>query len=426
MSQTGLYIATFGRDEDLARILILDGHCAAALAFVRSLGRAGHWVAVGSHEGSLAPAALSRYCACRLEYPFAPGGATPFVEWVLRCAREHSFDLVIPMTDFTILPLSQRRQELSVHARCALPGHSALELVCDKYRTVSLARQLGIPTPETVLVNSMAELRQTVGWPFPIVVKDRFSIRWIGERGIPGSVAYACSRADLEQKVESRLKQVGDVLVQQFAGGMGLGFASFAANGEIYLPFEWKRIREGDPRGSGSSARKSVPLDPQLLEYSRRLVLHTGLQGISMVEFKKEKRSGRVALMEINGRPWGSMQLPIHCGVDYPQHLVNWCLESRLPPKETRYTKGITCRWLAADLVHLRNVWAGKPAGWPADYPNFWSSLLKVAIPWYPGLRYDDLSWTDPRPGLAGLTGWFRTLFASRRTRARAVLEVKG
>ena len=53
----------------MPRVLVLDGHCSAALAFTRSLGRAGYWVAVGSARGVHAPARLSPYCHIGFDYP---------------------------------------------------------------------------------------------------------------------------------------------------------------------------------------------------------------------------------------------------------------------------------------------------------------------------------------------------------------------
>ena len=56
-----------------------------------------------------------------------------------------------------------------------------------------------------------------------------------------------------------------------------------------------------------------------------------------MVEFKQDPASGQLALMEINGRPWGSLQLPIYCGIDYPRHLVDWYLHGHRPPETLAY-----------------------------------------------------------------------------------------
>jgi len=80
------------------------------------------------------------------------------------------------------------------------------------------------------------------------------------------------------------------------------------------------------------------------------------------------------------------------------------------------------------ELTHLENLHRGKPPQWPGSYPNFWASLLKVAIPWYPGMRYDDLFFSDPRPGLAGLYKWFRRRIwkAPKRENAKRQRTVKG
>jgi predicted ATP-grasp superfamily ATP-dependent carboligase len=121
---------------------------------------------------------------------------------------------------------------------------------------------------------------------FPVVVKDRFSARWLGKRAVLGSVTYAYSQDDLRQKVEQRLGEAGDVLVQEFVAGTGIGFASLAVDETPHLPFQWLRIREVDPRASGSSARKSVPVTHEFFEFSRALITRIGFQGISMVEFK--------------------------------------------------------------------------------------------------------------------------------------------
>jgi predicted ATP-grasp superfamily ATP-dependent carboligase len=388
--------------------LVLDGHSAAALAFVRSLGRRGHWVAVGSNRGSFAPAALSRYCGTAWQYPASTEDAGGFLEAVLDFARSQNIALIIPATDWTLFPLSLGRARFQDVCRLALPAHAALERTSDKYRTIELARQAGVPVPATVLVTSRDQLSALGPFHFPTVVKDRFSVRWQGNRGTVGMTGYVYSPEELQEKVRERLGASGDVLLQEFVGGAGVGFSCFAAGEELYLPFAWRRIREVDPRGSGSSARRSVRLDSEIREFARSLILAAGFEGIAMVEFKRDSRTGQAFLMEINGRPWGSLGLPIACGVDYPNWVADWYLEGKLPPKQSSYREGLVCRRLVGELAHLANVRGGRPKDWPAAYPSFWSTLVKVAIPWYPGMCYDDLSWQDPRPGLAGVRHWLR------------------
>lgn len=392
----------------MARILVLDGHSTAALAVTRSAGQAGHWVAVGANRGLFAAAALSRYCRTKLEYPVSTSEPAAFVESILEFVRAQGIDLIIPITDWTLGPISAQREKFAAICRVAMPSQPAVEFASDKYRTIQLAESIGIAVPSTLLVKSAGDLSQCQEGPFPVVVKDRFSVRWTSGKAVFGSVAYAYSAQELESKVAERVGTAGDVLVQQFTSGTGLGFSCFVVGGKAFLPFQWQRIREVDPRGSASSARKSIPLDASLVALSVRLIREMGFEGIAMVEYKKTA-DGRTVLMEVNGRPWGSIGLPIACGIDYPRHLIAWWLQGTLPPQEVSYRENLVCRRAVGELTHLSNIRAGRPPNWPAAYPNFWKSLLTMAVLWRPGMYYDDFWLSDLRPGVAGIRNWFQS-----------------
>jgi predicted ATP-grasp superfamily ATP-dependent carboligase len=389
----------------LARILVLDGHSAAALSVTRSAGRAGHWVAVGSNQGLFAAAKLSRFCSVSLDYPVSTSDPDSFVNSILEFVRSQSIDLLIPVTDWTLGPLSAQRARFEGMCRIVMPSESAIEFSSDKHRTVQLAESIGISVPKNFLLHSTDDLAQYDGISYPVVVKDRFSVRWASGKAVFGSVTYAYSRQELEQNVADRIRAAGDVLIQEFVSGVGIGFSCFVIGGKAFLPFQWLRIREVDPRGSASSARKSIPLDPSLVSRSVSLIAEMGFEGIAMVEYKQTS-DGRLILMEINGRPWGSIALPVASGIDYPKFLIEWSLKGTLPPESISYRKNVVCRRVVGELTHLSNLRAGRPANWPGDYPAFWPSLITMALPWRPGMCYDDLWMSDPRPGVAGISNW--------------------
>lgn len=391
----------------MARILVLDGHSAAALAFTRSAGRAGHWVAVGANDGLFAAAKLSRYCQSSFDYPPSTDDADAFVNTIREFARNHSIDLVVPISDWTLQPLSEQRESFHNLCRIALPPQDAVVAASDKYRTVELAGSLGIAVPRTWLIRNVADLAALPELPYPIVVKDRFSVRWTKGKALFGTVAYAYQRDDLTRQVSEHLERAGDVLVQEFVFGTGIGYSFFVAGDHTYLPFAWQRIREVDPRGSASSCRKSIALEETLRTLSDRLIRALGFEGIAMVEYKR-LQNGSAVLMEVNGRPWGSIGLPIASGIDYPRYLIDWWLSGSLPPKTLEYRDEITCRRLVGELTHLSNLRRGKPQNWPCEYPDFWSTVAKVAIPWYPGMHYDDVWFSDPQPGLQQIKNWFQ------------------
>jgi predicted ATP-grasp superfamily ATP-dependent carboligase len=391
-----------------ARILVLDGHSAAALAVTRSAGLAGNWVAVGANKGLFAAANLSRYCQATVDYPSSTVEIEAFVDSIVEFARAHSIDLIVPVTDWTLQPISQQRKRFAGLCHLAVPSQAALDIVSDKSSTIKLAESVGIDVPKTFLVESPRDLERCGDFKFPVVVKDRFSVRWAKGKAVFGSVAYAYSAAELEKIVNERLRVAGDVLIQEFVSGVGIGLSFFIAGGKTLLPFQWERIREVDPRGSGSSARKSVPLDAAQASLSAKLISEMGFEGVAMAEYKRTK-DGRFIFMEVNGRPWGSIGLAIASGIDYPRYLIEWHLEGKLPPASVPYREKVVCRRVVSELTHLSALRAGAPANWPIPYPTFWSSLVKMALPWRPGMCYDDLWLSDPRPGIAGIRNWFRS-----------------
>ena len=398
----------------MAKILVLDGHSSAALSVTRSAGLAGHWIAVGANQGLFAAAKLSRFSRIAFDYPSATSEPDSFLDSILEFVRAHRIDIIIPVTDWTLGPLSAQRARFDGLCKIAMPSEAALDFASDKFRTVKLAESLGINVPKTELVNASADLSQWQNSAFPLVVKDRFSVRWTNGRSVFGSVAYAYSIGELKNRVVERVEKAGDVLVQEFAAGVGIGFSCFIVGGEAFLPFQWERIREVDPRGSASSARKSTAVDASLASRSVQLITAMGFEGIAMVEYKRAP-DGCLILMEINGRPWGSIGLPYACGIDYPRYLIDWCLQGTLPPRTIAYREDIVCRRVVGELTHLSNIRAGRPANWPGRYPDFWPTLFKVALPWRPGMRYDDLWLSDIRPGIAGIRNWFQARLKKKK-----------
>ena len=71
-----------------------------------------------------------------------------------------------------------------------------------------------------------------------------------------------------------------------------------------------------------------------------------------MIECKRDPATGRHVIMEVNGRLWGSLQLAIDAGVDFPLLLARCALGLVVPPVH-KYRVGIRSRWFWGDVDHL-------------------------------------------------------------------------
>jgi predicted ATP-grasp superfamily ATP-dependent carboligase len=131
--------------------------------------------------------------------------------------------------------------------------------------------------------------------------------------------------------------------------------------GRLRAAFAHRRLREKPPSGGVSVLSESVALDPQLLAQSERILEALKWHGVAMVEFKRDSRDGVPKLLEINGRFWGSLQLAVDAGVDFPALLYRLAVEGDVEPVFD-YEVGVRLRWWlgSVDWLLLRSRETGR------------------------------------------------------------------
>src|SRR2546427_12019380 len=90
-------------------ILVTDAGWGSAIAIIRSLGRRG-WRVIAADSDHHSLGFRSRYARERLLYPSPETAPEEFITTLLQAAVERNIDLIIPVTDAVILPLSAARE----------------------------------------------------------------------------------------------------------------------------------------------------------------------------------------------------------------------------------------------------------------------------------------------------------------------------
>ena len=178
----------------------------------------------------------------------------------------------------------------------------------------------------------------------------------------------------------------------------GFGVSALVRKGEAAAVFAHRRLREVHPAGGPSSAAESIPPEPALVEPALALLRAMEWDGLAMVEFRRAG-SGPPVLMEVNGRPWGTLGLAVDAGVDFPRLL----LEGHAGPRP-EYRAGVQRRWLAGDVKRLFASMAGKPAGYPGKFPSVAEALGDILVRGAPDFVF---RWSDPGPFLGEVLGVF-------------------
>jgi predicted ATP-grasp superfamily ATP-dependent carboligase len=385
-------------DDLLMKVLITDGHQRSALAVTRSLGRAGMDVYVGEAERKNL-AASSKYCRQAVVYRSPFNDEKGFVDTIRQVISAEHIDLVIPISDITSSILSEHKKVLEQNTTVAVVDYQPFWTAADKNCLHHIAEELGVPTPTIVYVDRPEQLSEKSGKiPFPCVVKPSRSRLRLGGVWRRTSVLRVQSKEELLELIQKSPELQQPFMIQREIRGEGCGIFALCEKGDAKVLFSHRRLREKPPWGGVSTLRESVALDPTMKEHALRLLRRLEWHGVAMVEFKREAGTGVLYLMEINGRFWGSLQLAIDAGIDFPVLLVQMFRGNGIHPRQD-YRVGIRSRWLLGDVDHLlaRLLRRGRDE---MSAPSLGSLVWDFARVYRNDTYYEVECWDDPGPSL--------------------------
>ena len=369
-----------------------DAEQRAALAVVRSLERRGHLVAVCSHERKPL-AGGSRWAQRTFVVPNPARDRAAFVRAIDALAAEWRATIVVPVTDQSTLALLGERETLTP---AIVPGPSLESFVriSNKRAALEVARTLGVDVPSFVVIDHpVSDASQLRTLQAPYVIKS--SSHGSGSRH---PVAYASSGDQAVTCIAAAPHSAFPLIVQERVIGPGIGVFLLLHRGEIIAEFAHERIREDPPSGGAAVYAQSIPMSPALRDAARRILMAHQWEGVAMVEFKRDQVTGRDYLMEVNGRFWGSLQLAIDAGVDFPALLIDATRGRNVTPVK-HYAHGVTLRSEWRDVGHLLTRLRHSPAALDMP-PGSGGRLdaLRSFLRWSFSERAEVFRWNDPRP----------------------------
>ena len=335
----------------MKRALVLDASQRSALAVTRSLGKKGVPVFT-AEEAPGALAACSRYSKQFFSYPSPRFQPDRFVEVLARRVKVQGIDVLLPMTELTTTLLLTHKEAFPGTV-IPFPEMSRVDALANKCTLMRMAESLGIPVPRTWYVDDPAAIPDFNDAPsFPAVLKPGRSWLWFQDQWQRSAVKFPADESALNKIIDSDPAFLAHpFMIQDYVAGHGQGVFALYNQGKPLAFFAHRRLREKPPGGGVSVLSESIAADPRLVSHARSLLDKAGWHGVAMVEFKVAP-DGTPYLMEINTRFWGSLQLAIDAGVDFPFLLYQLACGENPDPVES-YKTGIRLRWLLGDLDSL-------------------------------------------------------------------------
>ena len=269
--------------------------------------------------------------------------------------------VLVPCTDLSVLAIARRKGELEPAYHIALPEADIVELLTDKARFATYAKEQALPIPKTMLLLSREDAEQTAdSLRFPLVVKPPLKTALWERRA--REKAYKVENDRELLALYDELGDAVDVLVAQewISGSEGDHFtcnAYFDRTARPLVTFVTRKIRQWPPQtGQGSLAvewRNDAVRDETV-----RLFSGMGFWGLAYLELKRDAKTGEHLIVEPNiGRPTGRSATAEAGGVELLYAMYCDILGLPLPDDLAQRFVGAKWIYLGRDLRSALHYW---------------------------------------------------------------------
>jgi len=333
------------------KVLVLDANQRSSLAVIRSLGSLDNVQIFTSDSTVKAIGGCSKYSQKYLRYPEIEKAPFAFLNWLEEVIKSLELDFLMPCTEMSSQIILMNR---TLFEGTSIPFDTLENVmaIADKSNLVNIARRIDIASPKSIHYDRASDVDTLQFTQYPIVIKPSRSLIWNGMNCKQTEVKIAKNKVDLERILTTyRWLESNPFMIQEFIEGHGAGVFALYDKGKPVAFFSHKRLREKPPQGGVSVVSTSTPLNPNLLGNAKKLLDNVKWHGVAMVEFRVTN-DGTPYLMEVNTRFWGSLQLAIDAGVDFPRLLFRISNNEKVE-LENNYRIGAKLRWFLGDFDSL-------------------------------------------------------------------------
>lgn len=342
-------------------VLITDVRYRMSLSIIRSLGRKGIRVIAADRSSTPTAASLgffSKYTSERLSLSDSDNDEAAFVRDLMAYSKKsETKPVLIPVGIHSLMAVSKHKAALKELYDFIVPDFESIDVANDTGRLLDIAKVHSVPAPATTTLHSgesVEELSKRISYPVVIKYRQGELLKLGPEkryRIIHDSTAFLEAFTYMHKLQEYPL-------VQEYISGDGYGVSAiFDESSEPIAVFCHKRLREYPVSGGPSCFCESY-WNEAMVQHSIRLLKALKWKGIAMVEYKGSPE-GRLALMEINPRIWGSFPLTVAAKADFPLYIYETDLGKSTPLldealKAPSYKVGKKLRYILQDLMSFK------------------------------------------------------------------------
>jgi carbamoyl-phosphate synthase large subunit len=294
---------------------------------------------------------IGKYLCNKFYKIYKPESKEYLTELLSICENDH-IDVILPQNTSELLLLAKYKKKFKkLGAIIAVSDEESLEIANNKYKIIKLAEKIGVPSPNSYLVDNFDDLIESakkLGWPTnPVVVKPPISNGMRGVRIIDESVnlknMFYFEKPTGLYLTMNNLKNIinsyfPELLVMEYLSNDEYTVDILSADTTIVIP------RKRDKVKSGITFNGTVEKDEEIIEYSEKLSKNIGLKYAYGFQFKRDSQN-IPKLLESNPRIQGTMVLSTFAGANLIYGAVKYSLDEDIPEFNIRWGTRIMRYW---------------------------------------------------------------------------------
>jgi D-aspartate ligase len=370
------------------------------LGVIRALGR--HGATVFALDSKRSTGTYSRY-ATFVECPDPLVAETAFVDFLVKLApRFKERPILIPTNDEWAAAVSRSKDRLKAHYHVCVADWPVVEMVLRKARFYAWAAQRNYPVPATWSSKALSDIPATA---FPIIAKPEMRRNATDEVETARltRILYQLRMTVIEDQAQLRafLEKHRDLLdhflFQEYVRGLSDCMFTIGVYADrdyiVRALFSGRKVRGFPPDSGDCMVGRTEPVPEAVRQIVRDLCKEIRYHGLAEFEFKRDLKTGRYRLIEINPRTWSWVGITPAAGVNLPWIACSDLSGRGIPAYVEGVTSGVTWLRVADDLLNCLE--GNRKLGFPE-----WNYSL---LAWWRSVRNHkmvsaEFSWTDPRP----------------------------
>jgi len=333
----------------MARILIPDYLGQHVRAGIRSLARQGDTCDLAWERCRVKSSYIRNF------YPITSSSSDDkeYIDDIIGLCKKNTYDFILVFRNESYYAASRHLDLLQDNGVCAMvPRFESFTKAHDKQLTYELCRKHNIKTPEILNryeESDIASIARNVN--YPVVIKARSGT------GVFRGLRYANNMHELLKYYdEIRLQQANtgaenfeSPLIQEYIPGYIHDACTLSDNGDVITILTQVR-KLMYPIYGGVGAINVTTHENSLADLARKILEELDWHGPAQVEFKYDERDHEYKLIEINPKLWGTLDLSIQVGVDFPG-MIRDILMGKTVARNVPYPEGIRYKFMFPQAV---------------------------------------------------------------------------